>query len=56
MINNNKAPITDSNDLSGVWKIQLTMQINFVFFLDPEINRVMNSKIDNRNYDGYRNG
>ena len=31
MINNHKATIRDSNDLSGEWKIQLTMQIIFVF-------------------------
>ena len=47
MINNHKANITDSNDLSGVWKIQLTMRINFVSSLDPERNRIINSKSDN---------
>ena len=47
MINNHKTTITDSNDLSGVWKIQLTMRINFVSSLDPEKIRVMNSKSDN---------
>ena len=47
MINNHKAAITDSNDLSGVQKIQLTMRINFVSFLDPKKIRIMNSKIDN---------
>ena len=47
MINNSKATITDFNNLSGVWKIQLTMRINFVSSLDPEKNRVMNSKSDN---------
>ena len=42
MINNHKAPIKNSNgiiiedDLFGEWKIQLTMQINFVSSLDPE--------------------
>ena len=36
MINNHKTSITDSNDLSGVWKIQLTMRINFVSSLDPK--------------------
>ena len=36
MINNHKTSIIDSNDLSGVWKIQLTMRINFVSSLDPE--------------------
>ena len=35
LINNHKATITDSNDLSGVWKIELTMQINFGFFFRP---------------------
>ena len=47
MINNHKTTITDFNDLSGVWKIQLTMRINFVSSLDPEKNRTMNSKSDN---------
>ena len=47
IINNHKATIKDSNDLSGEWKIQLTIQINFVSFLDPEKNRVMDSKSDN---------
>ena len=47
MINNYKATITDFNNLSGVWKIQLIMRINFVSSLDPEKNRVMNSKSDN---------
>ena len=47
MINNHKAPIRDSNgviikdDLSGEWKIQLTMRINFVSSLDPGKNRIM---------------
>ena len=36
MINNHKATIRDSNDLSGEWEIQLTMRISFVFSLDPE--------------------
>ena len=40
MINNHQAPIRDSNgiikdELSGEWKIQLTMRINFVFSLHP---------------------
>ena len=41
IINNHKAPVKDSNgiiiedDLSGEWKIQLTMQINFISSLDP---------------------
>ena len=46
VINNYKATITDFSDLSGVWKIQLTMRINFLSSLDPEKNRVMNSKND----------
>ena len=46
-INNHKATITDFNDLSGVWKIQLTIRINFVSFLNPEKDYVMNSKSDN---------
>ena len=36
MINNHKTTITNSNGLSGVWKIQLTMRINFVSSLDLE--------------------
>ena len=52
MINNNKAPIRDSNgiiieDLSGEWKIQLKMQTNFISSLDPEKNRMIDSKSDN---------
>ena len=53
MINNHKALIRDSNgkiiedDLPGEWKIQLTMQINFVSSLDPGKNRIMDSKSDN---------
>ena len=47
MINNHKATIRDSNDISGEWKIQLTMRINFVSSLDPEKNRIMDSKSDN---------
>ena len=53
MINNHKAPIRDSNgviiedDLSGEWKIQLTMWINFVSSLDPGKNGIMDSKSDN---------
>ena len=53
MINNHKAPIKNSNgiiiedDLFGEWKIQLTMQINFVSSLDPGKNRIMDSKSDN---------
>ena len=37
MINNHKAPLEGSldNDLHGEWKIQLTMQINFVSSSDP---------------------
>ena len=53
MINNHKAPVRDSNgiitedNLSGEWKIQLTMRINFIFSLDPGKNRIMDSKSDN---------
>ena len=52
MINNQKTPSTDSkgtvkNDLSGEWKIQLTMRVNFVSLLDPGKNRIMNSKSNN---------
>ena len=36
MINTHKATIRDSNDLSGEWRIQLTMRINFVSSLDAE--------------------
>ena len=40
MISNHKAPMKDPNgiiiedDVFGEWKIQLTMQINFISFLD----------------------
>ena len=47
MINNHKATIRDFNNLSGEWKIQLTMRTNFVPSLDPEKNRIMNSKSNN---------
>ena len=47
MINNHKATIRDSNNLSGEWKIQLTVRINFVSSLDPEKNCIMDSKSDN---------
>ena len=47
MINNHKATIRNSNDLSGEWKIQLTMRINFVSSLDAEKNRIVDSKSDN---------
>ena len=53
MINNHKAPIRDSNsiiikdDLSGEWKIQLTMRINFVPSLDPRKNPIIDSKSNN---------
>ena len=49
MINNHKTPlgkITD-DDLYGEWKIQLTMQINFVSSLDPGEIRTMDSKSKN---------
>ena len=47
MINNHKGTIRDSNDLSGEWKTQLTMPINFVSSLDPEQNLIMDSKSNN---------
>ena len=53
IINNHESPIRDCNsiiikdDLSGEWKIQLTMRINFVSSLDPGKNRIMDSKSDN---------
>ena len=55
MINNHKAPIKlkdptgiiIEDDLFGEWKIQLTMQINFVSSLDPRKNCIMDSKSDN---------
>ena len=52
MINNHQTPIRNSegiikDDLSGEWKIQLTMLINFVSSLDPGKNRIMDSKSDN---------
>ena len=52
MINNHKATIRDSNgiikdDLSGEWKIRLTMRINFVSSLDSGKNWIMDSKSDN---------
>ena len=53
MINNYKAPIRDSNgiiiedDLSGEWKIQLTMQISFISSLDTGEIRTIDSKSDN---------
>ena len=52
MINNYKTLIRDSNgiiknDLSGEWKIHLTMRMNFVSSLDPRKSCIMNSKSDN---------
>ena len=53
MINSHRAPVRDSNgiiiedDLSGEWKIRLTMQINFVSSLDPKEIRTIDSKSDN---------
>ena len=47
MINNHKTTITDSNDLLGVWKIQSTMQITFIFSLDTNEFRTMHTKSDN---------
>ena len=46
MINNHKVTIRDSNNLSEEWKIQLTMQINFVSSLDPE-KKIINPKSNN---------
>ena len=49
MINNHKAPLEGSldDDLHGEWKIQLTMQINFVAALNPGEIRTMDSKSKN---------
>ena len=49
MIYNHKAPLEGSldNDLHGEWKIELTMQINFVSSLDPGEIRTMSSKSKN---------
>ena len=53
MINSHKAPIKDSDsiiiegNLFGEWKIQLTMQINFISSLDPGEICTMDSKSDN---------
>ena len=54
MINNHKDPtklkdlasIIIEDDLFGDWKIQLTMQINFISSLDPGEIRTMDSKSD----------
>ena len=52
MINNHKASIKHPNgiiiedNIHGEWKIQLTIQINFISFETGEI-RTMNSKRDN---------
>ena len=52
MINNQKTLTADSkgrikNDVSGEWKIQLTMRINFVSLLDSGRNCIMDSKSNN---------
>ena len=53
MINNHKAPIRNSDciiikdDLPGEWKIQSTMQVNFISSLDQGEIRTMDSKSDN---------
>ena len=55
MINNHKAPIKlkhptsiiIEDNLFGAWKIQLTMQINFIFCLDTGKICTMDSKSDN---------
>ena len=48
LINNHKAPLEgysgNDNNLHGEWKIQLTMQIDFVSSLDPGEIRTMDSK------------
>ena len=46
MINNHKTPLGKiiDDDLYGEWKIQLTMQINFVSSLDPGEIRTKDSK------------
>ena len=47
MINNHKAPMKLKDHFFGEWKIQLTMQINFVSSLDPGEIRTIYSKSDN---------
>ena len=51
LINNHKAPLEgysgNDNNLHGEWKIQLTMQINFVSSLDPGEILTMDSKSKN---------
>ena len=51
LINNHKAPLEgysgNDNNLHGEWKIQLTMQINFVSPLDPGEICTMDSKSKN---------
>ena len=51
LINNHKAPLEgysgNDNNLHGEWKIQLTMQINFVSSLDPGEICTMDSKSKN---------
>ena len=49
MINHHRAPLEGSldNDLHGEWKIQLTIQINFVSSSDPGEIRTMGSKSKN---------
>ena len=49
MINNHKAPLEGSldDDLHREWKIQLTMQINFVAALNPGEICTMDSKSKN---------
>ena len=52
MINNHKVPIKNPNgiiiedDLSGEWKIQITMQMSFVSSLDTREMCTMDSKSD----------
>ena len=51
LINNHQAPLEgysgNDNNLHGEWKIQLTMQINFVSSLDPGEIRTVDSKNKN---------
>ena len=54
MINNHKALLESflDSDLHGECKIQLKMQINFIFSLDTGENRTVHSKSENRHFDG----
>ena len=50
MINSYKAPLGGiiDDDIYGEWKIQLTMQINFISSLDTGEIRTMDSKSKNK--------